>query len=588
MARTSIFKVCHVYVRVFREVRPFWPALALILALGLVWIPISFILPFPLKLVIDNVLGHQPPTGLAARLIPATLAGDSEHLLIVAIIFSVAIALLGIAYKLADWLLREWVADRMVHRFRGELLLHGLRLSPAHHAVRGVHDLGYRINQDAPALQWTAIYGVIPVIVSLSTIACTLYVTATLSPSLAAVALATAVPMIALVHGCQGRLKAKWHLAKEQDSATQSVVHEVLGALRIVTIFGQERRETARFLHHSGLGVAARLRAIRAEGLLGGLLSVGTGAGTAAVLYLGARAVEAHVLSVGDLLMVITYIGQLYAPLQAIGTHVAGQQHAIASMERALDLLDRPVEIRDRPNARPLGRARGDVAFHRVTFGYEGRGPVLEDVSFRVPAGTSVGIVGRTGAGKTTLINLLLRLFDPDQGGVRLDDVDLRDWRLADLRRQFAVVPQDPTLFSTTIAENIAYARPCAAHSEIVAAAKLANIHDFIAGLPQGYDTPVGERGLRLSGGERQRIALACAFLTDAPILILDEPTSAIDQNTEAAIIESLERLRRGRTVFVVAHRLATLRHVDIRLRVEDGNVLVEQESGTVPLRKVS
>jgi ATP-binding cassette subfamily B protein len=586
MAPSGIARAFHIYFRAFRQVRAFWPALALILALGLVWIPLSLLMPLPLKLVLDNVLAAKPLTGLAARLIPVSLTADRDGLLLAAIGFSVGLGVLGIAYRLADWLLREAVADRMVHRFRGELLLHGLQLPALRHAAKGTLDLGYRITQDAPALQWTAIYGVIPVVVSLANIICTLYVTAAISPKLALIALAASIPTIALVHLYQGRLKAKWHAAKDQDSAAQAVVHEVLGALRLVTLFGQERRETERFLSCSRSSIAARLRAIRTEGLLGAFLSLSAALGTAAILYLGARDVEAQILSIGDLLVVITYIGQLYAPLQAIGTHVSGQQHAVASMERAVAVLDEPLAIGDKPDARPLARAVGGVEFRNVSFSYDARSPVLQQASFSIPAGCAVGIVGRTGAGKTTLVNLLLRLFDPVSGEIRLDGTDLRDWRLADLRRQFAVVPQDAMMFSTTIAENIAYGRPEAGLGEVIAAANAANAHDFISALRDGYQTVVGERGLRLSGGERQRIALARALITDAPLIILDEPTSAIDQQTEAAIVESLERLRRGRTVFVIAHRLNTLRHVDIRLRVEDARVTVEQAAPV--LRKVS
>lgn len=588
MARVGIVRAFHIYFRAFREVRAFWPALALILALGLVWIPVSLLLPLPMKLILDNVLGGQAPAGIASRLIPASLAANHGALLAIAIGLSVGLGLFGVLYKFADWLIRETVADHMVRRFRAKMLLHGLCLPALYHAAHGTHDLGYRINQDAPALQWTAIYGVIPVLISLGNIVCTLYVTATISIKLALIALTIAVPTMLLVHAYHRRLKAKWHVAKEQDSAAQSLVHEVLGALRIVTLFGQERRETNRFLDRSRDSIRARLVAMRAEGLLGALVSLSTVVGSAAVLWLGVRDVEAHLLSVGDLLMVVTYIGQLYGPLQAIGTHVSGQQHAVASIERAFAVLDEPLAIADRPDARALDRSRGEVAFRAVSFAYDEREPVLSEVSFTVPPGSLVGIVGRTGAGKTTLINLLLRLFDPTEGAILLDNVDLRDHRLADLRRQFAVVPQDPTLFSTTIAENIAYGRPEATMGEIIAAARDANAHDFIMALPQGYHTPVGERGLRLSGGERQRIAIARAFLTDAPLIVLDEPTSAIDQATEAAIVESLERLRRGRTVFMIAHRLATLRHVDLRLHVEDGRVMVEQDQPAPVLRRAS
>ena len=585
MARAGIGRAFHIYFRALREVRQFWPALALILASGFVWIPISLLSPLPLKLVVDNVLGGQPLAGWTARLTPAFLASDHGRLLAAAIGMSVALGLIGIAHKLADWLIREAVADRMVHRFRGDMLRHGLMLPMLHHAKHGTLDLGYRITQDAPALQWTAIYGIIPVLVAIANIGGTLYVTMTISAKLAVIAVLTSAPTIALVHLYQQRLKAKWHAAKEKDSAAQALVHEVLGALRIVTLFGQERRETERFLAQSHQGIAARLKALRAEGMLGAVLSLSAALGTAAILYLGVRDVEGGLLSVGDLLMVVAYIGQLYAPLQAIGTHVAGQQHAVASMERAFAVFDQHLAVSDRPGARPLARARGEIAFEGVSFGYGPETLVLRDVSFLIPAGSAVGIVGPTGAGKTTLVNLVLRLFDPVAGEIRLDGVDLRDWRLADLRRQFAVVPQDALLFSTTIAENISYGRPEASAAEIEAAAKAVNAHDFIMGLAEGYQTRVGERGVRLSGGERQRIALARALLTNAPFIILDEPTSALDQETEAAIVEGLERLRHGRTVFIIAHRLATLRHVDLRLRVAGGTVSLEEP---VLLRKVS
>lgn len=588
MALSGIARAFQIYLRAFRAVRAFWPSLALILLVGLLWIPLSLLLPLPLKLILDNVLGGKPLSGLAARLLPPTVAADPHHMLAAAIALSVGLGLAALAYKLGDWLLREAVADRMVHRFRGEMLLHGLRLPALYHATHGTRDLTYRINQDAPALQWTAIYGVIPVVVAFGNIATTLYVTAAISAKLAFIALATALPTMALVHFYQPRLKAKWHAAKELDSQAQSTVHEVLEALRVVTIFGQERRETDRFLRHSRAGIAARLNAIRTEGLLGALLSLSTALGTAAVLYLGVRDVQAQALSIGDLMLVITYIGQLYGPLQQVGTHVSGQQHAVASMERAFAIMDQPLAIGDRAGARPLARACGEIVFDRVSFGYQRGGPVLDEASFTVPPGALVGIVGRTGAGKTTLVNLLIRLFDPESGAIQLDGVDLRDWRLADLRRQFAVVPQEPTLFSTTIAENIAYARPQASFAEIAAAARAANAHDFIMTLPQGYRTAVGERGLCLSGGERQRLALARAFLADTPLIILDEPTSAIDQQTEAAIVDSLERLRHGRTVLMIAHRLATLRHVDIRLRVEGGRVTVEHDSFAAGLRNAS
>jgi ATP-binding cassette subfamily B protein len=249
-------------------------------------------------------------------------------------------------------------------------------------------------------------------------------------------------------------------------------------------------------------------------------------------------------------------------------------QSHLASAERAYTLLDLEPDVTDRPGARPLTRARGAVAFRRVSFGYDGAQEVLHDITFELAAGTRVGIAGRTGAGKTTLTNLLTRFYDPSAGKILLDGIDLRDYKLADLRNQFAIVLQEPVLFSTNVAENIAYARPSASRDAIMEAAKAANAHDFIVALPDGYETEVGERGMRLSGGERQRIALARAFLKDAPILIMDEPTSSVDMRTEAAIMEAMERLMHGRTTFMIAHRLTTLEKCDLLLVIEDGRLV--------------
>src|SRR5439155_6219824 len=218
-------------------------------------------------------------------------------------------------------------------------------------------------------------------------------------------------------------------------------------------------------------------------------------------------------------------------------------------------------------------RALGAMAFRNVSFAYDRERSVLRDISFEIQAGTCLGIAGTTGAGKTTLVSLLTRFYDPTAGEILLDGVDLRDYKLADLRNQFALVLQEPVLFSTSIAENIAYARAGASKSEIIAAAKAANAHDFISRLPQGYLTPVGERGMCLSGGERQRISIARAFLKDAPILILDEPTSSVDVKTESAIVEAMERLMQGRTTFIIAHRLGALKHCNLILKIERGRV---------------
>jgi ATP-binding cassette subfamily B protein len=304
------------------------------------------------------------------------------------------------------------------------------------------------------------------------------------------------------------------------------------------------------------------------------LVGVTTAVGTATVLFIGMNHVRAGTLTLGELLLVMGYLAQLYGPLKAISKRAASLQSHLAGAERAFALLDEAPDVAERPGARPLARAAGAVAFRGVCFTYASGRPILQDVSFEFAPGTRVGIAGVTGAGKTTLVNLLTRFYDPTAGQILLDGVDLRDYRLADLRNQFAIVLQEPVLFSTSIAENIAYARPDAREEEVVAAAKAANAHEFISRLPEGYQTRVGERGMRLSGGERQRIALARAFLKDAPVLILDEPTSSVDVKTEAAILEAMGRLRQGRTSFMIAHRLSTLASCDVLLQIEHGRLV--------------
>jgi ATP-binding cassette subfamily B protein len=353
-----------------------------------------------------------------------------------------------------------------------------------------------------------------------------------------------------------------------------SVIQEVLSALRVVKAFGMERYEQNRYLNRSTDGMRARMRLGLAEGRYSLTIGLITAAGTSIALWFGVRRVWVGALTLGDLILVMSYLGQLYEPLRTIGKKSASLQGYLASAERAFAVLDHAPDVVERPNPRPLVRAAGAVSFRNVTFAYVERHVVLRDISFEVAAGSRVGIAGRTGAGKTTLVGLLTRFYDPGSGQVLLDGVDLRDYKLTDLRKQFAIVHQETVLFSTTIAENIAYARPSASVEEIVRAAKLANADDFILGLPDGYQTRVGERGMRLSGGERQRISLARAFLKDAPILLLDEPTSSVDLKTESVIMEALERLMLGRTTFIIAHRLSTLGNCDLRLELENGRLL--------------
>jgi len=390
------------------------------------------------------------------------------------------------------------------------------------------------------------------------------------------VALAVAPVMFFLTGVFRQRIGREWSKVKEIESLTMSVVQEVLGALRVVKAYGQEDREKKRFLRHYHKNVQRQVRLASISGVLELLIGLTIAAGTAATLLIGVHHVQSGILTLGNLLLVMAYLAQLYSPLETISRKMGDLQASLVSAERAFSLLDETHDVAEKRHAWPIVRASGAITFRDVSFAYPGGPPVLRNISFDIVPSCRVGIRGMTGAGKTTLISLLTRFYDPTAGQVLLDGIDLRDYKLPDLRNQFAIVLQDPVLFSSSIAQNIAYARPQASEAEIVEAAKLANAHDFIARLPKGYQTQVGERGMRLSGGERQRISLARAFLKDAPILILDEPTSSVDARTEAVIVGAMERLMQGRTTFIISHRLTMLKNSDVSLVIHDGQLVPE------------
>ena len=459
-------------------------------------------------------------------------------------------------------------SERLTLEFRTRLFAQMQRLSFTYHDTAGTSDALYRIQYDAPAIDWVAVHGFTPFITAAATLIAMIYVTARIDPQLAVIAVA--------IDACPRDPRGPFAThsptpvgpLQEPRVKFVSVIHEVLGNLRVVKGFGQEEREEDRFSDASRTTLSARLKVSTAEGMLEFLATVTTAVGTALVLFVGAMKVRSGSMSVGDLVLIMGYMTQLYAPLRTMAQSVTTLQASLASAERAYAVLDRARDVHDAPGAQPLERARGDVAFEGVSFAYQPGQPVLRDASLRVAAGSRVGIQGVTGSGKTTVVNLLMRFYDPSAGRITLDGLDTRAYRLDDLRNQFALVLQEPLLFSRTIAENIAYARPDATEEEIKVAAALANADGFIRDLSDGYATVVGERGMTLSGGERQRISLARAFLKDAPILILDEPTSSLDVQTETQIIEAMERLMAGRTTFMIAHRLSTLASCDVRVEI--------------------
>ena len=562
------------YRRLGQQARPYWCQFLGILLLSLLSPPLALLAPLPLKIAVDNVVHSHPLPRFLDAWLPEALKQSPQSVLLFAVLLLVGVTVATELRDLSSQWLAAYTGEKLLRNFRAQLFRHVQRLSLSYHDTKGIADSVYRIQSDATSVQRILVESVVPSISSALTLAAMAYVTFRINWQLALVAMSVSPAIYLLSRAYRKRLRHQSREVKKLESSALSVIQEVLGATRVVKAFGQEDREDERFARKSNEGMGARLNLVLMERRFGLLVALLTALGTAAVLFVGIRNVRSSAMTLGDLLLVMGYVAKLNTPLKTIGKKMASMQSNLAGAERAFALLDEARDVVERPNARPLARALGAMAFRNVSFAYDRERSVLRDISFEIQAGTCLGIAGTTGAGKTTLVSLLTRFYDPTAGEILLDGVDLRDYKLADLRNQFAIVLQEPVLFSTSIAENIAYARPGASEAEIVAAAKAANAHDFIVRLPQGYDTLVGERGMRLSGGERQRISIARAFLKDAPILILDEPTSSVDVKTEAAIVEAMEHLALGRTTFIITHRASALNHCDLILRIELGRVM--------------
>jgi ATP-binding cassette subfamily B protein len=565
------------YRRIFAQARPCWPHLAGIVLLSVACIPLNLLLPLPLKIVVDSYLGSQP--------VPAWLAAAAPHRGLSPIVLAagllVAVAAAMQLQALASWILQTWTGEKLVFDFRAKLFWHSQRLSLSYHERCSSSHTAYRIQHDAPAIQYVIIQGFVPLLGAAFSFTAMALVTAKLDWQLALVAVSVAPILAWLSRKASRRAHEDWHAVKEMDSSAMSVLDEVLSSVRLVKAFGREQREDERFRERSADRMRGQMKLARKQAGYNAAIGLTITAGTAAALILGAAHVRAGALSLGELLLVMSYMAQLYDPLRTMSSKLPELQAWAVSVERAFALLDETPETFDKPRARPLKRAQGSIRFENASFGYGRQENVFEGVTLDIPAGSRVGIVGRSGSGKSTLIHLLTRFYDVREGRILLDGHDLRDYRLADLRNQFAIVLQEPVLFSTTIAANIAMPKPDASDAEIEAAARAAGIHEFIAGLPDGYETEVGERGMLFSGGQRQRISVARAFLKNAPILLLDEPTSAVDTETERQMMAATAGLMRDRTTFMIAHRFSTLRDCDILLKAGDARVEVVTNHGS-------
>jgi ATP-binding cassette subfamily B protein/subfamily B ATP-binding cassette protein MsbA len=563
---------------VLRYLRPHWKLAVFSLALIVLGALAGLLAPWPLQILFDNVLQDHPlPAALAFVLGP--VGRGRTALLLFAVIGGVLVTLLQHGLTVLDNYVNTKIDQAMVLDFRSDLFRHAQRLSLAFHDQRRSGMLIYAINSQADAA--ARLVMIVPALGQSALLLVGMFgVLLAMSWQLALLAL-TVVPFLYYSVGYYVRhIQQRLYEVRAMEGESLSIIHEAISMLRVIIAFGREDHEHRRFRAQGERTVNARVKLTVRQTLFSLAVNTITALGTALVLGFGAFQALNGELTPGQLLVVLSYLALVYKPLETISTTVGSLQELFASLRVAFDLLDTEPDIRDMPGARDVARARGEVRFENVGFHYAGRVDTLKDVSFEARAGQVVAIVGPTGAGKSTLVSLIPRLYEAQQGRVLLDGVDVRGLTLKSLRQQVSIVLQEPLLFSGTIADNIRYGRLEASMGEVIEAARAANAHDFILRLPKQYDTELGERGARLSGGERQRISVARAFLKDAPVLILDEPTSSIDSKTEAVILDALDRLMVGRTTFLIAHRLSTIRRADVILVLDRGR-LVEQGAHT-------
>ena len=559
--------------RLLPYARPHLRLLSLSAVLMIAAVVASLGAPWPLALLVDSALGHRPAPGWLQALHVDTPA----RLVLVAVVAGVVLVLLSSGLTVLDEYVNTRISQKMSLAYRSDLFQHALRLPLSYHDTTRRGGLMFVINHQSAAMGEITV-ALLPLVQNALTVLGMLYVAFRLEPTLALLSL-TVVPFVYCSTGWYGRyVEPRLRSVQGMEAESLSIVHEAMAMVRVILTFGRDAHEHERFASQGAAAIQARVVLTVQQTMFSLVLNLITALGTALVLFYGAHQVIDRSLSIGELLVVLAYVAAVYTPLTAISSTLAGLQQQLIALEAALAVSDARIEVVDRPDARQLGRAQGEIVFDDVSFDYPDREGTLRGVSFRIAPGTVVGIVGPTGAGKSTLVSLLPRLVDPGSGRVLLDGVDLRELTIESVRRQCSIVLQEPVLFTGTIMENIRYGDLAATDEQVRAAARAANAHEFISRLPSGYATVLGERGQTLSGGERQRVAIARAFLRDAPILILDEPTSSVDSRTEAVILDALDRLMTGRTTVMIAHRLSTVRTADQLLVVDDGRV-VEQGS---------
>jgi ATP-binding cassette subfamily B protein/subfamily B ATP-binding cassette protein MsbA len=531
--------------------------------------------PWPLKVLVDNVLRGRPLHGFLLGLFQALPGAHTRDALLM---WTIAATVVIFLLTWGSGVMASWAAIRfgsqVSYDVAGDLFAHLQRLSLRFHSRHGIGSSIRRITSDSGAVATIIQEGGLPAISAIATLVAMLVVMLALDLQLTLLALAVIPLMALIVRRYSAPMTERSYDQQEAEGDFYETIEQTLTGIAVVHAYGGEAAADARLRANTERIMRATVRMTWAQTRFSLLLGAVTALGTAAVIWVGAGQVLAGTISLGTILVFVSYLGSLYSPVHDVSHSSATISEALGSALRVVEVLDAPADVEDGPGAVTLEEVRGEVSVEGVTFGYEAGRPVLDGVSFSASPGEVVAVVGPTGAGKTTLVGLLPRFFDPDHGRVLLDRRDVRELRLRQVRDSVSLVLQESFLFPFSIAENIAYGRPGATRQEIVEAARAANAHEFVSRLADGYDTVVGERGATLSGGERQRVAIARALLKNAPVLILDEPTSALDAETERSLLQALDRLMAGRTTVIIAHRLSTIRRAHQILVLRDGRIV--------------
>jgi ATP-binding cassette, subfamily B, bacterial len=552
-----------IYRRVLRYYRPFLGQTILGLFLSLVGVGLNLLKPWPFKLIVDDFLRPGPAVRTDWRnWIP---------------LLCLALVLIQVFWGMMNWItnyLFVKIGLQALLKLRTDLYSCLQSLSLKFHDARRSSDSSFRVAYDSQSVQTIYNKGFTNIFASVITLIGTFLIMLRLDWQLTLVSLAIVPLVVGTIYLFAQRIRRESTTIQEQESAVLTQAQEGLSSIRMVHAFGREEFEVRQFQQQARQSLQANLRLTLTNVNSALVISTLMVVGTAAMYYIGSLHVLAGTLTLGSLLVFSAYLLMLYQPLESLTYTTWAMEGATAGAKRCFEVLDREDDVRDSPNAVAISSAKGEIAFQSVNFGYSGDRHVLRDIDLRIEPNQIVGLVGGTGAGKSTLMSLVPRFYDPSTGFVMLDDRDVREITKKSLRAQIGIVLQDTLLFSTTVRENIAYGRPDATEEEIIEAARRAQADEFIRQMPDGYDSPVGERGGHLSVGQRQRIGIARAFLKNAPVLLLDEPTSALDPVTEAAIMETIQELMRGRTTLIATHRLATIHGLDQIIVLEHGRVV--------------